>query len=128
MEVLFVRSSEHPILEPLTPGGDVALKFIATSTKLIIGDVRNHWKLALIGLGITPDQAMTTPLARHLSVVHEVMYAGDVHRDGRITFSVDGVYAELGLIPKGDRAEIEAGLMAMMTGFEGIPTLAPELT
>ncbi len=127
MELTFVHASEHPMLTPLSPDGDVALKFVATATTLIVGDVRDHWKLALIGLGITTDQAMSTPLVNHLSKMHEVMYAGDVHRDGRITFSVDGVYAELGLVPKGNPAELQAGLLAMLAGFEGIPTLAPEL-
>lgn len=137
MEFIRLVAATHG-LEPLRVDGDIMLKFVMAHDKLIVGDIRDHWKLMLVGLrpdGLTTCPPMTTELARHLALKYEVQSAGDIHRDGRITFCCHEVYAELGLIPSvHSRERIERLIRCLVTELRqeslplfGIPVQAPEL-
>lgn len=101
MAAMYINASDEHI-EALDPNGDVILKFVATDDVVVIGNTRSHWELATVALRPKvkhPEESRAVCVARHLVALHHVIAAGKLHRDGRLTFSTDDVYAELGLIP-----------------------------
>lgn len=101
MAAMFIDATAKHI-EALDPNGDVALKFVATDDVVVIGNARWHWELAIVALRPKVkhlEESRSLSVVRHLVALHHVIAAGKFHRDGRLTFSTDDVYAELGLVP-----------------------------